>query len=231
MQRPGVFPAAQQNFASRLTSPFRRGFVPLTLKPQSMNLWQHVARLARKEYSVGARLAAMAGESLVFVFGIPASLFWLSAGGSDRWRFKSSPALSVICLVAAALGLLLALWTAWVQFHHARGTPVPIMATKKLLTDKPYSLCRNPMVLGTLMFYFGIAVFTSSYKAVLAVLLFALFLIAYARLVEEKEMALRFGDEYSRYKQSTPFIIPRLSMLRKKPRALTHFGRANSSKL
>ena len=161
----------------------------------------------------------MAGESLVFVFGIPASLFWLSAVGSDRWQFKSSPAVSVICLVAAALGLLLALWTVWVQFHHARGTPVPIMATRKLLTDKPYSLCRNPMVLGTLIFYFGIAAFTSSYKPMLAVFLFALFLTAYVKFIEEKEMALRFGDEYSRYKQSTPFIIPRLSMLRKKPKA------------
>ena len=184
-----------------------------------MNLWQHIARLARKEYSAGARLVAMAGESLVFVFGIPASLFWLSAAGSDRWRFKSSPALSVICLVAAALGLLLALWTVWEQFHHARGTPVPIMATKKLLTDKPYSLCRNPMVLGTLIFYFGIAVFTSSYKPMLAVFLFGLFLTAYVKLVEEKEMALRFGDEYSRYKQSAPFIFPRLSVLWKKPKA------------
>jgi protein-S-isoprenylcysteine O-methyltransferase Ste14 len=111
----------------------------------------------------------------------------------------------------AALGLCLALWTVWAQFRHARGTPVPLMATKKVLTDKPYSYCRNPMALGTLLFYFGIAAVTSSFRAVFAVFLFALFLLIYIKLIEEKEVSLRFGEEYSRYTQRTPFIIPRLS--------------------
>lgn len=184
-----------------------------------MNPWQLFVRLARKEYSARARVLAMAGGSLIFVFGIPACLLWLSATGSDHWRFESSPALSALFLVIGALGLVLALWTVWVQFHLGRGTPIPVMATQKLLTDKPYALCRNPMVLGTLVYYLGFAALTSSYKAVLAVLLFAVFLLIYVKLVEEKEMALRFGDEYSRYKQSTPFIIPRLPRFRRKPKA------------
>lgn len=175
-----------------------------------MAIWRHFLQLAQKEHSAGARLVAMAFESLVFVFGIPASLFWLAATGSDRWGFKLPPGALVPCLVVAALGLSLAFWTVWAQFHHARGTPVPIMATKKLLTGKPYSFCRNPMALGTLVFYFGIAAVTSSLKAILAVCLFAIFLVAYIKLIEEKEMAFRFGDEYSEYRQSTPFMIPRL---------------------
>jgi protein-S-isoprenylcysteine O-methyltransferase Ste14 len=178
-----------------------------------VNIWRHFARQAQKEYSAGARLAAMAGESLIFLFGIPAFLFWLAAVGGERWRFKSSPLLSASCLVLAALGLFLALWTVWVQFRRARGTPIPFMATKKLLTDKPYSFCRNPMALGTILFYLGIARFTASLKPVLAVILFACLLIAYVKLIEEKEMSLRFGEEYSQYKQSTPFIIPRFFLL------------------
>jgi protein-S-isoprenylcysteine O-methyltransferase Ste14 len=181
-----------------------------------MNIWRYYTQQAQKEYSPGARLTAMACESLIFLFGIPAFLFWLSAAGSDHWRFKSSPALLVACLVLAALGLSFAIWTVWAQFHYARGTPVPIMATKKLLTDGPYSFCRNPMALGTFVFYFSIAILTLSFRAVLAVFLFALFLVAYIKLIEEKEMSLRFGDEYSRYKQSTPSIIPRFSHFRRK---------------
>ena len=184
-----------------------------------MKLWQHIAHLSRKEYSIGIRLAAMAGESLIFVFGIPASLFWLAAAGSDRWRFESSLELSTLCVAFTTLGLGFALWTCWAQFHRARGTPVPIMATQKLLTDGPYAFCRNPMVLGTLVCYFSIAVFTGSFLPVLAVALFALFLLSYIKLVEEKEMALRFGNEYVRFKQSTPFIIPRLTSFRRKPKA------------
>jgi len=66
------------------------------------------------------------------------------------------------------------------------------------------------MALGTIMLYFGIAIFAASFTAVLAVVVFALLLLTYIRLVEEKEMSLRFGDEYSQYKQRIPFIIPRL---------------------
>jgi len=184
-------------------------------RPPSMNIWRHFVRQGRKEYSTSARLAAMACESLVFVLGIPALLFWLAATGSERWRFTLPPVLSAVCVVLAALGLLFALWTVWAQFRHARGTPVPIMATQKLLAGGPYSFCRNPMALGTLVFYFNTAFFASSFRPVLVVLIFALCLIAYIKLVEEKELSLRFGDEYSHYKQSTPFIIPRLSSFRR----------------
>jgi len=38
--------------------------------------------------------------------------------------------------------------------------------------------------------------------------LFAALLIAYLKLVEEKELQLRFGSEYVEYKQKTPFMIP-----------------------
>jgi len=184
-----------------------------------MKLWQHVARVSRKEYSAGTRAAAMAGESLIFVFGIPAGLFRLAAIGGDRWRFELPSGLAMLCAALTGLGLGFALWTCWVQFHHARGTPVPVMATQKLLTDGPYAFCRNPMVLGTLVCYFGIAVITASMLPVLAVALFASGLLTYLKLVEEKEMALRFGDEYRRYRQSTPFILPRLAAFRGKPGA------------
>jgi protein-S-isoprenylcysteine O-methyltransferase Ste14 len=33
-------------------------------------------------------------------------------------------------------------------------------------------------------------------------------LIAYIKLIEEKELELRFGKEYLDYKKDTPFIIP-----------------------
>jgi protein-S-isoprenylcysteine O-methyltransferase Ste14 len=175
-----------------------------------MTIWQHFSTPAQKEYASGVRLTAMACESLIFVFGMPASLVWLAATGHDRWRFESSPVLFAVCLATAALGLSLAVWTVWVQFRYARGTPVPIMATKKLLTHGPYSFCRNPMALGTLVFYFSIATAASSVKAILAVLLFTMLLLAYIKLIEEKEVAFRFGDEYARYKRSTPFLVPRL---------------------
>lgn len=33
-------------------------------------------------------------------------------------------------------------------------------------------------------------------------------LIGYLKLIEEKELQMRFGNEYLEYKKKTPFIIP-----------------------
>ena len=64
------------------------------------------------------------------------------------------------------------------------------------------------MTLGTIMAYSGIVVMIGSYTSLLFVVLFTMILIAYIKLVEEKELELRFGKEYVDYKNDTPFIIP-----------------------
>jgi protein-S-isoprenylcysteine O-methyltransferase Ste14 len=183
-----------------------------------MELWRDMITIAQREYSARARLAAIGCEALVFVVAIPALLYWLSTLGGDRWRFRSSHAFLVVCLILAVLGLSLALWTVWTQHRHARGTPVPIMATKKLLTTGPYSLCRNPMLLGTILYYAGISTWTTSFIAMLGTVLFTILMIIFVKLVEEKEMLMRFGDEYSGYVRRTPFIVPRLIFPGRRPR-------------
>lgn len=183
-----------------------------------MNLWPRIVQLAEREHSAGARLLAIACGASIFGFAIPAFLFWLSRLGTDSWHFESSPALLILSLVLALLGLYLILWTAWVQFHYARGTPIPLMPTRKLLTGGPYSFCRNPMALGVILLYSGIAILTASCAAMLAVVLFTILLTTYIKLVEEKEMSLRFGEEYLRYREHVPFIIPCCSVFLKKIR-------------
>jgi protein-S-isoprenylcysteine O-methyltransferase Ste14 len=93
------------------------------------------------------------------------------------------------------------------------------MATQKLLTDGPYAICRNPMVLGALTYFLSVAILTSSFKAVLAVVIFGMGLVAYLKWIEEKELSLRFGEDYVRYRASTPFIIPRFSRSKKSEEA------------
>jgi len=64
------------------------------------------------------------------------------------------------------------------------------------------------MTLGTIMAFSGIVVMIGSYTSLLFVILFTMILIVYIKLVEEKELELRFGKEYVDYKNDTPFIIP-----------------------
>jgi len=47
-----------------------------------------------------------------------------------------------------------------------------------------------------------------SYTALAAVVIFSLILIVYLKLIEEKELEMRFGREYLEYRINTPFILP-----------------------
>jgi protein-S-isoprenylcysteine O-methyltransferase Ste14 len=90
----------------------------------------------------------------------------------------------------------------------ASGTPFPMLPTKKLLVVGPFKYCRKPMTLGTIMAYAGIAIWIGSVTALSAAAILAAILICYLKLIEEKELLLRFGDEYMDYKKKTAFLIP-----------------------
>jgi protein-S-isoprenylcysteine O-methyltransferase Ste14 len=181
-----------------------------------MSILNWVVRQAKKEYSPAARIAAIASEASIFLVIIPSLLVYLSRLENGNVSISEGAAFLVIGGLIAICGMSLALWTIWVQFHKAHGTPIPIMATKKLLTNRPYCLCRNPMALGTILFYTGISVIARSYLSVGTTIVITLFLIVMIKAFEEKEMALRFGEDYMRYKKETPFLIPRVHWLRKK---------------
>jgi protein-S-isoprenylcysteine O-methyltransferase Ste14 len=83
------------------------------------------------------------------------------------------------------------------------------MATQKLVIQAPYTYCRNPMALGAFGMYLGVAILFHSIGVGIVVLLFTGLLLVYIKRVEEKEMEIRFGQEYLSYKQQTPFLIPR----------------------
>ncbi|PKO05024.1 MAG: hypothetical protein CVU41_14025 [Chloroflexi bacterium HGW-Chloroflexi-3] len=96
------------------------------------------------------------------------------------------------------------------QLTRARGTPLPMMATQKLLIDGPFKQSRNPMGFGAITMYLGMAIVVGSLSSLIMVLLFLLLLILWIKKVEEKELEIRFGQDYVNYKNSTPFMLPRL---------------------
>ena len=166
-----------------------------------------------REYGPKARLALLAVAGMVFLVILPWALVRLG-GLLDRalgWPTLSyPPANAIIGGLMILAGWLLGLWTNYVQFTLGRGTPVPVMATQKLLICPPYSYCRNPMALGAFVAYLGVCVVAGSPGAGLLWLLGAVALLTYIRLVEEREMVARFGEAYLAYRRRVPFIIPRL---------------------
>ena len=124
-------------------------------------------------------------------------------------KFFSGWSNRILGWVLTMTGWLFGYWTAKVQFSSGKGSPIPLMATQKLVVKRPYTYCRNPMTLGTTAFYFGIALWTGSLSALSLSIIYPVAMLLYIKLIEEKELEQRFGVEYLEYKRRTPFLLPR----------------------
>ncbi len=166
----------------------------------------------RHEYSPKQRFVFLLLIAPIFLFLLPL-LFIRLGTWLDGWMQWPPIPSSLINLILGFLlilpGLAFGLWANSSQFTIGRGTPVPLLATQKLIVEPPYTYCRNPMALGAIGMYLGVGILFQSLGAVIVVLFFAACLLIYIKRVEEKEMESRFGQEYLAYKQHTPFLMPR----------------------
>jgi protein-S-isoprenylcysteine O-methyltransferase Ste14 len=166
----------------------------------------------KHEFSPKQRSIALLVMIPIFLILLPFILITLGLR-IDQWLQWSAilpePFNFIVGGLLSVAGWIFGIWSIYVQFTLGRGTPVPVMATQKLIIRPPYSYCRNPMALGAIVMYLGVAIFFGSIGAVLLVLLGAGLLLMYIKRVEEREMELRFGQEYLKYKEHTSFLIPR----------------------
>ncbi len=166
---------------------------------------------ARREYSPKQRFVLLVCLAPIFLFILPIIFIKLGAWLDQIFQFSPilvSPYNLLLGFLLILPGLLFAFWSNYSQFTLGLGTPVPLMATQKLIVQPPYTYCRNPMAAGAIGMYLGAALLFHSIGAVILVLIFAGVLLIYIKRVEEKEMETRFGEEYLTYKLQTPFLIP-----------------------
>ena len=123
---------------------------------------------AEHEYSKKQRIIAVIFGGIVFWIVIPC-LIIIASSYIDQWlhlpQFRYGLINSLVGFLLIVIGWLFANWTVRVQFSLGKGTPIPLMATQRLVVKGPYSFCRNPMTLGTAVFYIGIAIWVGSLSA------------------------------------------------------------------
>ena len=80
-----------------------------------------------------------------------------------------------------------------------------------LIKDGPYSACRNPLYLYTMIGAVGIGFAFA--QLTYAVILFVVLFVVYYRLIIREEVFLekKIGDEYTKYKNKVPRVIPDFS--------------------
>ena len=140
---------------------------------------------------------------LIFVIGIPALMWWASG---RPWPYV--PDSLIRCVVAALLavvGLALSIYSIVYMRVVGKGNPFDAYnhevapRTRHLMTEGPYSLCRNPMLVGIYLYDIGILVWLWSALPLL-VFFVEVFLLTLQVRSEEKRLEKDFGQEYLDYK-------------------------------
>ncbi len=168
---------------------------------------------SKRKYTKKQKIIGFVMAGLAFLVVIPFILASASPFIDTKLNLSKlipEPFNFIIASFFIVFGLLFSVWSGFAQFRIGRGTPVPVIPTQKLVTTGPYALCRNPMLLGSVIYYSGISLWLNSLSAVIITALFLLCSTLYIKLVEEKELEARFGMEYEEYRRKTPFLIPRL---------------------
>ncbi|NOR89059.1 MAG: hypothetical protein GQ524_02295 [Anaerolineales bacterium] len=185
-----------------------------------MKLADKLAGASNLPPTLGRRVLAIVLPVFVYSFFFPALLFVIPKFILDPWLqlplFLTPVTRAVLGGSLITLGLIFLFWSIKAQRVIGQGTPMPLMATQNLVVQKPYLYCRNPLYFGLINLFFGISILLGSISSLVMVFTFSVIILLFTKVVEEKELEKRFGEEYLAYRRTTPFIIPIPSMLRRK---------------
>jgi protein-S-isoprenylcysteine O-methyltransferase Ste14 len=99
-------------------------------------------------------------------------------------------------------GLALAAWGI-VTLRRADTTMRADRATDRLVTDGPFRFRRNPIYMGEVLAFLGLAQLTYNIWFAILAPVFALGVLQLAILPEERHLEARFGEAYLDYKERT----------------------------
>ena len=113
--------------------------------------------------------------------------------------FESSvaPVLAAIFIMAGLIVTLPAL----LKFFNTKNTLIPHKPASSLQTSGIYSITRNPMYLGLLIIYIGIAFIKGNWWTLMLIPIIILIITYLVILKEEKYLARAFGNSYVDYRK------------------------------
>jgi len=175
-------------------------------------LVNYLLRFSGKDYPIAYKMFSLLCGIIFFLIMLPAIFIFIGflLKPYINWSLGFYPDI-LISVIFMIVGLLFLVWSAVTQWNKGKGTPAPNAPTRYLIAAGPYSLCRNPIQLGAMLYYLGVGILTGG--LVVGVICFILGGIVgtlYHKLIEEKELLRRFGKEYLLYKEKVPFLVPRL---------------------
>jgi len=153
-------------------------------------------------------LSYLAGSFVLFILG-PALILYLAT----LWHYTFMPegyGSVIFGGLSSAVGLLFIIWSNYELIKKGHGGAVVIGSIKlsdetiKLVTTGPYSMCRNPMHLGVVLFYLGLCCAINSLITLIVPLVTLLLAYLFAIFLDEPRLKRDFKEEYEKWACDVP---------------------------
>lgn len=125
-------------------------------------------------------------------------------------RSAAALALQLAGALLLAIGALLFVASLRRFAGEGEGTLAPWDPPRRLVLRGPYRHVRNPMISGVIFVLFGESLVLLSIPHALWALGFLALNLVYIPLMEEPQLARRFGEPYREYCRHVPRVLPRL---------------------
>lgn len=160
--------------------------------------------------SSGRRLFFIRGTYIYAVIAIGTIIVW---HGDSHGPFGDDTANRVwfwLALAVAMLGATIRVVTSGFAALGTSGRAKAAAEAAELNVTGPYSLVRNPLYLGRILNFTGLAMMTGSW--VYGVIVFLVAILIYERIsvYEEEFLRSKFGEAHTRWATIVPGLMPRL---------------------
>ncbi len=155
---------------------------------------------------------ARSGKRLFFVRGLYIYTI-IALGTLIAWRMGTQPSREWFwfAFAVAASGALVRVITSGFAALGTSGRAKVAAEASELNTTGPYSLVRNPLYVGRILNFTGLALLSGSW--VYGAIVFLMAVIVYERIsiYEEEFLRGKFGEAHSAWAQEVPALLPRLT--------------------
>lgn len=150
---------------------------------------------------------------IIFIVGIP-YVMYLASGSPSLAQIGLVQAL--ILIILAIVGISLSIWSIIYMKNVGGGNPFDAFnheiapRTNSLMTDGPYGICRNPMLLGVFIYHVGVLIALLSIGAVIVFVIEVLIMNIQVKR-EEQRLKEDFGNDYEDYVKNSNRFLPKLN--------------------
>lgn len=158
-------------------------------------------------------------RSAVFTIIVPGTMaglipYSLTGGWHRVGDLFGLPGVWIAGVVLIALGLPVLLAAIYRFASDGLGTPLPAAPTQSLVVTGPHRYVRNPMYLAVATVIVGQALVLGQSVLLWYAVIFVVATAAFVYFYEQPTLRRQFGDEYSRYCESVPAWLPRVTPYR-----------------